>query len=351
MTTTVTKWASVVTSMLVWVSPAARTFAEPLRPITVSVQVLTTTDTPVSDIPVLLVSSLGDVSGGASDNDGRVTIQGSVPVSDRVFGLLVSGGGDSVLSDADKNRLMGRMRVWVRAHCIQAERTIALVEGQDQYSVVLRVYECSTLTGRAVDSDGAAQIAIVANPWTLVEPEEPSNPFTVRVPRGVASCLLIGTAQAMRFLRLTANQTATDGNLGDVAVPAPIEIGVIQVTATSFDQYAISNDLREVPGVTLLSLDGSSIVGANGRSTKDSVTGVRTVQISPVSVPTGTFYVLPGIFSGEATHRAVLDAIERNDAAALSVLPSVQVQSGGTTNVTIDFTAVHRAMFNMRQPD
>jgi len=143
---------------------------------------------------------------------------------------------------------------------------------------------------------------------------------------------------------LTPDRTAAKVDVGimkpaAMTSPAPFAVRLEGLAEFKLKQFQAGHDEGLVTGTTLISKNGSSILTyltIDDRAVDQSIRGSNPLA------PPGSYYVLPGLFSGTEIHYKVLDAARAG--IALSNIPVIEVSEKEVRDITVNAGAVAEAV-------
>jgi hypothetical protein len=196
--------------------------------------------------------------------------------------------------------------------------------------------------GRLVDGSGApiALPAVMARGVPLFARKYENGSFELSaVAREEACELFILEDDGGMSLSLTADQTQQDVVLGDVVLDLPPANATasIGVDFTDWSGAAIGTFQNVVHGVTAINADGSFFVpflsDANGNAIPQ-----HQSQSTVVSIPSGTYYLVAGLFSPRRDiHYKAFKLVQSGQAAQVEGWPTLTVEAG--QHVSVSFNA------------
>ncbi len=272
--------------------------------------------------------------------NGQAVVEAVVPASTTSIDIGIAAAVREPLTAPEIRGATTRLRDLKRIHSFQSGYPVPLVAGQDQYTLTISTKPAVTISGRLVDAQGQplASGGAIARSCDCATGSNRSGPNAgafelVGVPRGEPAQMVVLTdGRIGRFLQLSAEQTQTDLNLGNIAL-APIE-GASKARLLATENPPMPGSARMY---TVVSEDAATIMtvmvdAADGRP--------RTPWLEPGQgwLPPGRYYVIPNSigFGGDDTGWLLLDLIRSGRAAARSELPSFTAIANEEVAVTID---------------
>lgn len=331
--------------------PAATQLSEPTRRIEVHVTV-TTNGAPFPEGTYVSMGVPGDIDyeipGAPTDARGRALLVGQLPASVTQFVVDIP----TVITWGPPEQLDARNEaatVANKAFSLPPPRLVRIATGQEVYTVDLFAQMAITVNGRAVD-DGGKPVSAHAERGGLLalrlHPGARGGIFEVcGVPKGQDSFLFLSTDRPdTHVIWLTAAQTGSDLNLGNVGVPAVTSDADIEISVT--DRAAVRSDLGFQDSlVTLIHQDG--LIVYTLKITEHG--GVTTYpegedETAHPKVAPGRYYIVPGMSNTSDSSLKVLRLIRAGKHALLDAagVPVIEPVSGQTTSGAIDLAAVQQ---------
>jgi hypothetical protein len=136
-----------------------------------------------------------------------------------------------------------------------------------------------------------------------------------------------------RLLLLSAAQTASNVDLGEVTAPDWEGTNIVRMTIT--DSMVLEDDMPQgSDNIALISADGTRVF-SYGFDRAGRVWRQRQLK-TEVALPAGKYYLAPGAAGIDAKAAAVLGVVRQGEPAADKAgIPSIQVADGGPNQFTI----------------
>jgi len=310
--------------------------------VTVNVSVTTDAGVPLANAPVA-VRSPSDAQFAFTDGAGKAAVTLNIlPTDDQINAYLYKG---TRFDMTPEQRILAAEKYadYTRTFSFQTEYAVDIVPGRAQYDIAMIGHDAIAVTCRVTNQPQfPTQVTAEVRGVASVGMFPPGEPFTLHgVRKGAAAELFFGMEGAViHSVRLSAQQTLADIDLGDVAIPSPAGTAVVDLTAENFLNQWTRGGMEPLGRyVTLIRADGGLILAYPiNRSNGKVVADVDTVQpMVPPSLPPGTYYISPGIFGGRLQLR-LLDALRAGQQAALDAhnVPKVTAVADQTVTLTFD---------------
>lgn len=232
---------------------------------------------------------------GITEQNGECTVP--VQVSDGISVISVGIGYAPMLHGPKTDPQIVRIRALLDQYCWPVERRVTIGASEESAIVEFRAVECITIRGRLVgvlDTSGIV-VHLVGNIMSGASVQQDGTFVIAKAPRGKKSAICIATKAnwpgSCRVIEVSAAQSVTDVNLGDIQSPAatlstaPIRLEMSDATALR------GSGARIAAGVTLVSDDGQTVMSY-------SLAGGSTVNVDGTTqlgngIPPGGYFVAP----------------------------------------------------------
>lgn len=336
-----------LSSVLATALVSTEAHAQATRTITVEVTVQTSTGLPLEDVPLMLLGP-ADRPVAKTEGDGRATLTGEVPLSDSSVSVRVHGGGDDRLGSTEQQLALAlRMKALEEQYWIEQYTRIMLDELQQMYLVTVTAHPAVRVSGVVADQSGGplAELVITSDMSEALDVTDGQGTFSLAgVRRGWPNCLFVLChGWSVVPLRLTAEQTQADVDLGQIVLP--------DYERTAFFRARLSNSIewREIQesgliaGVTLVAADGSIMFTEVAYRSPANPDELR-LRTDPLALPPGEYYIAPGSFATGRVQVALLRAREQGMDLTGTGIPKVTLVEGQTVDVDVDLLATYLAI-------
>jgi hypothetical protein len=139
-----------------------------------------------------------------------------------------------------------------------------------------------------------------------------------------------------------------DSDIGDVLLPSPQRDAHLDIDL-QYGNGHVSITRDYLPGATVVSPDGTAVFSfpkGRGRAGLSNLSGANDLP----SVPTGSYFVVPGMFMATQEQVAVIHAARSGANLEASGLPKVVVASGQTTSLALDVAGALAAARAIQMP-
>ncbi len=214
--------------------------------------------------------------------------------------------------------------------------------GVDTYNITLVAHDAITVTGRITNQPYWAHdlLVVFVRGGAWASDYNPVEPFVIKgVRKGQPAELIFWfTGNAYHSIRLTAEQTQQDVDLGQITLPTITGDSAAQISVINHADLWGPGRLDELgDDVTLIKSDGSLIL-TYPIQPQDHVIVPKLEsgeETDPPLVPGGTYYVCPGALIGRMQYQ-LLDAIRDGHAAVLDAhgVPKITAPGSMTLNAT-----------------
>ncbi len=338
--------AFVVTVCCLCISPSAAR-QEPLRTLTVHVTVRDHQGRPISTVGLsakLRVPNGSRYVGSShppfTDDNGQAAVEAVVPASAASIDIQAVAAVPQPPRASTTRDAVLRHNQLKRLHSFESSYPVPLVAGQDHYSLTISTKPAITISGRLVDADGQpfSSGTIKARSCECTSFSKRDGPAVgtfelIGVPRGEpAQVIIINDGRVGRFLQLSAEQTQTDLNLGDIVLQPIVGASKARLQAEenpplpgrSRMYTVVSENAETIITVMVDNSDGSALT--------------PWLEAGQGWLPPGRYYVIPNSigFGGDDSGWLLLDLIRAGRAAARSELPSFTAVANEEVAVTID---------------
>lgn len=316
----------------------AREGAEPSRAVTLTVTVLDPNGERVPEFAVGVRPAWGDVRStqvdALSDAEGEALVQIEVPTSTQELHVSLGARLEAPTIPSRATIDIQRFRELKRQFTIRRLYTVEVLVNQSVYSLQIQLAPAVTVRGRLVTPTGepvnkgaVSARGCECNAWT--GRDEPGVFVLDSVPRNEAvEVVLSGNSQATRLIALTASQTQSDLDLGDIVLPPKAGACKVRLAFTSDRPGGARGSLLQ----TVVSSDGRYIVSV--------MAGADGELVDPALregwLPPGQYYVFPGSPHVNDTWFQLFDLIRAGRADDHPELPSFVASATEEVSITID---------------
>lgn len=323
----------------------------------VTVEVVTSDGTPITDAPVL-VHTLADMDFGFTSAQGQLQVTTTLAKDNRtVVARIWDGSRINLPTWEEQDFASQREKALKQQYFLPLTVEASVPENQSACTVQILAWPAVTIHGRFVDAAGvpltewfvsARGGASGAGSW----PNEVEGPFALGgVRRNAETELWANTdSSQVHIYPLSLEQTQADSNLGDLVlsdVDAPIQTNILLV---NYAELLGPGELPWYRTVTAIRSDGQVIycfsIGFDGRAvetrTAEPEDGVGG-RLAP-----GVYYLAPGLFGAEM-HWLLLDAIreDRLDELNAAGVPRITAVEGEVAAATVDMRAARDAIMTV----
>lgn len=332
--------ASVLFAVLSWV-PVARAQVASAIPEAetrhVEIWVHRPDGTPVVGVPIY-VGGQYDGLPPITDSDGRAVFQRGIPDD---WGFVPVGVSWTHRHRAAFPRVYPSIRDWQDEQKAQkvnyGELRYVRLPATGGIEATIVVRPAVTITGRLVDEDGRPLGGSMQARGGCVIPggyaDAETGAFAIHGVAAGDEAELFFNVSGHRLLSHIVAPATEDRDLGDVVVKTPSGptgrvLVRVQRSGQSIDYVVPAN------GVTFVSMDGSTmycgpVIGRDGYVFKSFAEEV------PLTLPVGTYWLVPGLFLSMDWQIGILDGIRGGDAEITRTLQRVKVVEDELFEVTI----------------
>ncbi|HVZ93043.1 MAG TPA: hypothetical protein VG797_00890 [Phycisphaerales bacterium] len=328
----------------------SRVNADPLDPITINADVRNESGDPLEGIPLVLVSSAGDVAGAVTNAQGRAVLAGSIPSGDRVVCVRVSGGGDDEFPQEQRAALLQRMRSLFREKCIRQDWTLSRDPAQAGYTLSITANPCVAVSGRTGTEEALVSGTVATSGVVSIEIQhQQPGWFRTRVERSRDTIVFISAQRRIIPVPILGTQLESDLDLGLVAYTPSSEAGDLSCAFIGSADFFRRTSLLQAPGITFVGTNGQ-VYTASAKIVPGEQPREYLQQPFSLTIPPGEYYVAPASFTATAAQIALIDAVRRGDDLTNSGVPKVTTIAGQTVNIEVDLAAAYAACHNLRRP-
>ena len=245
----------------------------------------------------------------------------SVP-KDYPYIRVQTNAGDPLKDRGDYIRRRTKLKQLHRQYYIRTPQDVVLLPDVSEYRVTFVLQPTITLTGRVRTADGREPtkfigLALRGSHRAGTISADGSMVFPL-VQAGVDNEIFFTDQRLVTSVRITAQQTATDFDLGKILLP---EMGaaVVPMEVYAHDAGKLPDDIRKGwRGATFISVDGTRILSYEAFRADLLVDNPESDEL-PV-VPVGSFYIAPQVFNATPGQMWLLNAIrDKRDLTGLDI--------------------------------
>lgn len=245
----------------------------------------------------------------------------SVP-KDYPYIRVQANAGDPLKDRGDYIRRRTKLKQLHRQYYIRTPQDVVLLPDVSEYRVTFILQPTITLTATMRTVDGREPtrflgLALRGSHRAGVISADASMVFPL-VQAGIDNEIFFTDQRLITSIRITAQQTATDFDLGEIVLP---EMGaaVVPMEVYAHDTGKLPDDIRKGwRGATFISTDGTRILSYEAFRADLLVDNPESDQL-PV-VPVGSFYIAPQVFNATPVQMWLLNAVRnKRDLTALDI--------------------------------
>ncbi len=343
-------WINLIAMSLVLLSMVVVAHADQTRALTVMVQLRDPDGGPVAGCEVNIRSSLDPMEQDEyAETDAAGVATATLVVNDNESLVLVgfSPGGAAGVSHGVISARRERFWELLSQYALPGLTQYPIAQGQTELNITINLKPGITVQGRAVDSAEQAidRVGIFArnHPWWGKQLGDGMFEI-IGIEKGAAAEIFVMSGVVTLPIRLDAQQTAADVNLGDVQVPPKEGDAVARITIDHEGWRPVFLEAT-MQGVSLISEDGQRIysfmANQQGQALTTYMTGSRLLPLPP-----GTYYLVPGgtFTPNRPLHLAALDLVRSGQAANVQGWPKLVAVSGQNDEITINAAAVDQVI-------
>jgi len=314
--------------------------SEEFETVTVNVQVFGPDGSAIENAPVEVGTHVQ--SGFAmTDGNGEGTIEVlKGPNEDTVIVRITHGGFTPLVPPELRQQAITRFHELQEQYAVPTYDIVSVTGPQIEHNITFN--QPAQVSGRLIDENGSSLASSVAvrglNSFGIVMPAEDGH-FAVNVVKNApAEIWIAGETTQLHSVTLTAQQTASDIDLGDITVDDLTTDANVVLTMNNAQSLHLESKIKLSDSLGLVSADGEALflfdVKGDGKAYWTNSSGD---PVDTLSIHAGTYYIAPGSL-GNRPFLALLESVRDGRQPQLDAagVPKITVAPGETVNYAFD---------------